>query len=315
MSPIEWSWTTERAPVCEPPLSGRSPCRSGRRALSELRTKTPGLRQRYVFVESPDTAPTRSHRDALGAWRRRKLGAVKRRARQLIVAEERRHARVRRRLAAQYLAGHGLEIGALFLPLHVPSGASVRYVDRFRVPELRKHYPELNDFDLVTPDVVDDGETLAGIPDASTDFVIANHFIEHCEDPIGTLQNHLRVLRPGGILYMAVPDCRYTFDRDRSITTLAHVERDYVEGAACSRRGHYEEWVRCVHEVSVEEVSSSADELERRMYSIHFHVWTPSAFLDLLTHCRVQLGAPLEVEAMERNDHEFIVVMSRAHTS
>lgn len=307
LSPVKpgYRWVAVRPPGSQSIWSPRS----------GARTKTLGCCERYVFVETPDKAPGRSHWDAVGAWRRRRLGAVKRGARQLIVTDERRHAGVRRRLAAQYLAGRGLEIGALFLPLHVPPGASVRYVDRFCVPELRKHYPELNDFDLVTPDVVDDGETLASIPEASTDFVIANHFIEHCEDPIGTLQNHLRVLRPGGVLYMAVPDCRYTFDRDRSITTLAHVERDHVEGAAWSRRTHYEEWVRCVHEVSADEVSSSADELERQMYSIHFHVWTPSAFLDLLTHCRAQLGVPLEVEGMERNDHEFIVIMSRTHAS
>jgi SAM-dependent methyltransferase len=245
-------------------------------------------------------------------WPRRKLARAKRRTRELLIAGDRRHGEVRRRLAAQYLAGSGLEIGALFLPLRVPAHASVRYVDRMRVPELREHYPELAEFDLVSPDIVDDGETLASVSEMSVDFVIANHFIEHCEDPIGTLGSHLRVLRPGGALYMAVPDCRHTFDRGRPVTALEHVQKDHEDGALWSRRTHYEEWASYIDGAADGEVSARADDLERRRYSIHFHVWTPSSFLELLAHCRTQLGLPLEVEALERNDHEFIVIMSRA---
>ena len=38
-------------------------------------------------------------------------------------------------------------------------------------------------------DVVDDAQTLATFPDESVDFVIANHVLEHLEDPIGALEN------------------------------------------------------------------------------------------------------------------------------
>jgi ubiquinone/menaquinone biosynthesis C-methylase UbiE len=70
------------------------------------------------------------------------------------------------------------------------------------VPELRTHYAELAEYELVAPDVIDDGERLAAFGDESQDFVIANHFIEHCEDPIEAVTNALRVLKPGGILYL-----------------------------------------------------------------------------------------------------------------
>ena len=61
-------------------------------------------------------------------------------------------------------------------------------------------------------DVIDNGETLQTLPDARQDFVVANHFLEHCQDPIGTIVNHFRVLKPGGVLFMAVPDKRWSFD-------------------------------------------------------------------------------------------------------
>jgi SAM-dependent methyltransferase len=241
------------------------------------------------------------------AWR---AGAyVAARTREL-VAEKRRH-RVRRRLAARHLRGRGLEIGALHMPLELPANASVRYVDRFGVPEARAHYPELSDYELVRPDLIDDGERLASVADMSVDFVIANHMIEHCEDPIGTLANHVRVLRSGGSLYMAVPDCRMTFDRDRAVTPLAHIVRDHQDGPARSRRIHYEEWARLVEKVAPGEVQPRAAELEGQRYSIHFHVWTPAAFLELLVYCRTVPRLPLEIDALQPNGQEFIAILRR----
>jgi len=230
----------------------------------------------------------------------------------MVHSGDRRHVGVRRRLASDHLSGSGIEIGALFLPLSVPRTASVRYVDRFPVPVLREHYPELHDVDFVTPDVLDDGERLATFADGSLDFVIANHFIEHCGDPIGTLENQLRVLRKGGVLYMAVPDCRLTFDRDRPITSVEHLQKDHSDGPAGSRRQHFEEWASHVDHAQGSDVFARADELESQDYSIHFHVWTPTAFVEFLTYCRSQCAMPFEIDAVERNDHEFIVILRRA---
>jgi hypothetical protein len=87
-------------------------------------------------------------------------------------------------------------------------------VDRFDRNRLYEHYPELKGFNLDP---------------------VANHFLEHCEDPLRTLANHLRVVRVGGVIYMAVLDKNYTFDKDREITTLDHLIRDYENGPLVSR--------------------------------------------------------------------------------
>jgi SAM-dependent methyltransferase len=250
-------------------------------------------------TSSPNTA----------SWPQRRIAKAKRRVRELMDGEQ---PATRRRLSDRYLHGDGVEIGALHMPLRVPRTARVRYVDRMTVPSLREHYPELRLLDLVTPDIIDDGERLGTLPDESADFVIANHFIEHCQDPIGTLMSHVRVLRVGGTLYMAVPDKRLTFDKDREITPLAHVLRDHEEGPAWSHRTHYEEWAKHIDGVDDAQVAARADELIADDYSIHFHVWTPDAFLELLVHARAQLGLPVELEAIERNGHEFIVILRKA---
>lgn len=243
------------------------------------------------------------------------LTRVKQRIGDVVRRDRRENARARWRLARRHLRGTGLEIGALHKPLRVPRGARVRYVDRFDVPHLREHYPELADLPLVPVDVVDDGERLETIADESVDFVIANHFYEHCEDPIGTLEQHARVIRPGGTLYVAIPDKRFTFDKPRPVTSLDHVARDRDEGPAWSRTAHYQEWSREVNSVLNGTPDDKVDEtsrvLEETGYSIHFHVWTPVAWLELVSHCARQRGVPLEVLAAEQNAGEFITVLAR----
>ena len=119
-----------------------------------------------------------------------------------------------------HLRGHGLEIGALHTPFNVPRGVEVKYVDRLDADELRRHYPELADEHFVRVDIVDDAETLATVAEASQDFVIASHVLEHCENPIGAIRTWLRVLKPGGVILLIVPDKRFTFDKVRPMTTL-----------------------------------------------------------------------------------------------
>jgi predicted SAM-dependent methyltransferase len=227
--------------------------------------------------------------------------------------EARSFRRVRWRLAKRHLRGEGLEIGALHKPLALPRGARARYVDRLDVPGLREHYPELAALPLVPVDLIDDGETLSRVPDESVDFVVANHFIEHTQDPIGTLACHLRVLRPGGVLYMAIPDKRQIFDHTRPVTTLEHVVRDHLEGPEGSRRAHYEEWAREVSRVlnNIPDhlVDEEARSLEEHDYSIHFHVWTPVAWLELLAF--VARTQPIDVLECVQNQTEFIAVLRK----
>jgi SAM-dependent methyltransferase len=218
------------------------------------------------------------------------------------------------RLARRYLRGNGLEIGALHCPLRLPSGVTVRYVDRMDIASLHRHYPELPAEKLVPVDLIDDGEKLDSQADASVDFIIANHFIEHTEDPLGALANHLRVIRPGGILYLAVPDRRRTFDAARPATAIEHVVADHVEGPERSRRAHLQEWARLVETVAADDVPARVRALEETNYSIHFHVWTAGEFTEFLDHARENERLPFTVEALQPNGHEFIAILRRART-
>ena len=55
-------------------------------------------------------------------------------------------------------------------------------------------------------DIVCSGDDLTVFEDESLDYVVQRHNLEHYQDPLKALQEWIRVLRPGGILGMVVPD-------------------------------------------------------------------------------------------------------------
>ncbi|NJP12642.1 MAG: methyltransferase domain-containing protein [Leptolyngbyaceae cyanobacterium RU_5_1] len=225
----------------------------------------------------------------------------------------------RKTIADYYLKGTGIEIGALHNPLQVPVSATVQYVDRMAVSDLKQHYPELAALALVDVDILDDGEHLNTIPDSSQDFVIANHFIEHCQDPIRAIQNMLRVLKSGGILYLGIPDKRHTFDVHRPITDIDHLLKDYYQGSECSRKQHYIEWAKYpwLGYKSESEgnddprIESEANRFMEMDYSIHFHVWTKTEILELVVTLQQKLKFKFDVELFLSKNDEMILVLKK----
>ncbi len=220
---------------------------------------------------------------------------------------------VRRHLSAQYLRGDGLEIGALHRPLWVSEHAQVRYLDRIDVDQLTQHYPDIDRAEMTPVDIVDDGETLESIEDDSLDFIIANHQLEHCENPLGSLRTHLRKVKAGGVLYYAIPDRRYTFDADRDLVEFEHLVRDDREGPEVSRREHYLEWSRLVNKLpNAAAIEADASHLMDMRYSIHFHVWDFESFRSFLDQAAKYLETPFRVLDLRRNESENIAVLRRS---
>jgi SAM-dependent methyltransferase len=218
-------------------------------------------------------------------------------------------------LAAKFLSGSGIEIGALQRRLEVPSDCRVRYVDRMRLDDLLRHYPELKDHPLQAPHLIDDGEELEKIADGSQDFVIANHFFEHSENPIRTLTNLVRVLRMRGILFMAVPDKNYTFDLARPLTSYQTLTQTYLTSVRPDRAALYREWARYVEHQPAEEVEARGAELLRTGYSIHFNIWTADSLLGFLLRSRADFEIPFEIASILCCDNEVIVLLERVGLS
>lgn len=217
----------------------------------------------------------------------------------------------KRQRLSLWLQGAGIEIGALHHPLQVPSEARVTYVDRLPEVELRRHYPELSAERFAPVTVIGDAENLSEFADDSADFLIANHLLEHLENPIRALAEFHRVLRPGGVLYLALPDGRLTFDHDRQLTTVEHIFDEYRHGTLEQRWIHYLDWATFVDKDPDPE--ARARELMGMGYSIHFHVWVPQTFLEFLIAAFREAALQFEIAAFAPpetpEDNEFILIL------
>jgi 2-polyprenyl-3-methyl-5-hydroxy-6-metoxy-1,4-benzoquinol methylase len=210
-----------------------------------------------------------------------------------------------RSLFAQRLSGQGIEIGALHYPLPVPAGVVVRYVDlRSREENIAK-YPELNAKDIVETTYICSGQTLSTVPDESQDFVIANHMLEHCVNPLRALENFLRVLRPLGRMFISLPDKRFTFDYRRPVTPWAHILEDYRKGREFEDREVYEEF-RDLVDPRFDVEGAMVDHRD-----IHHHTWTQGEVLEMMLELRRTLGWHVELELFAKQGCEVVMVLQK----
>ncbi|HSI62870.1 MAG TPA: methyltransferase domain-containing protein, partial [Candidatus Saccharimonadia bacterium] len=211
-----------------------------------------------------------------------------------------------RSLFARRLSGEGIGIGALHRPLPVPPGATVKYVDiNTREKNIAK-FPELDPKEIVETTYVCDGQTLSAVPDESQDFVIANHMLEHCVNPLRALQNFLRVLRPMGRMFISLPDKRFTFDYKRGITPWPHILEDFQNGREFEDRSVYEEFRDLVDP----KFDVEAAMMDHR--DIHHHTWTQGEILELIVELRRTLGWHVELELFAKQGCEVVMVLQKA---
>jgi SAM-dependent methyltransferase len=197
------------------------------------------------------------------------------------------------------LAGDGIELGPGHVPYPLPfPGVTVRYVDRWEPQQNADLFPELGDALFPQPDIVCnlDVDRLAAIDTVSVDFVIASHVLEHLAEPLGLIDEIHRVLRPGGVALILLPDRRRTFDVHRPPTELDELVRKHASARTSITD---DEIARFLEQVQTEEYDrlqdSTIEERKRildlhRLRSIHVHCWTAEEFADVLAYCISDLG-------------------------
>jgi SAM-dependent methyltransferase len=135
----------------------------------------------------------------------------------------------------------GVEIGPYFAPMVPKSeGWNILVLDVFDGTTLRERAPadpnvpaneicRIEEVDLVGS-ATRIGELVAARGEAGQiDFILSSHNFEHLPNPIAFLRACSEVLRPGGILSMAIPDKRTSFDYFRPISTLGAMLEAFVE--------------------------------------------------------------------------------------
>ena len=237
----------------------------------------------------------------------------------------------RQRFAAQ-LHGDVLEIGPGAAPFPTAPGARVTYADRKASGGRDALYPELagTAYGPEADVEVDlDRSGLVALADSGFDVVVASHVIEHVADPVGALREMHRVLRPGGVLAIVVPDRTTTFDAPRAPTPAQHVLAEHESGVREVSEDHIREFCQALHDqprlaIHTDEVWSWHDPAQldadlialHRARSIHVHCWRSEEFAVLVAAVQVVHGTgwdvvDLYVDGDVPGDIEFGLLLRR----
>lgn len=242
----------------------------------------------------------------------------------------------------------GLEIGALCRPLIAPDTGPIRYVDHLDTAGLRAKYaddPYVDIDKIVDVSFIWGEQTLPqAVGDERFDYVIASHVIEHVPNTLGWFKEIAEVLQPGGVLSLAIPDKRFTFDCRRELTTFASVLEAYFDQR---RLPSFSQVVDCATEDIVpDQVPIAAlwrgtvdpqflpyakptllidhgeaglrqyyDDIKNGRYiDVHCQVYTPASFLHILSRLAEADMCPFKITTFfdtQHGDIEFFVTLEK----
>jgi SAM-dependent methyltransferase len=223
-------------------------------------------------------------------------------------------------LVAERLTGRGLEIG----------GPSPIFARRGLLPV----YPDLGELDNYNfgPETVWEGHLAEGrhfragkrtgfqfvseafalkAADASYDFVLSSHMLEHSANPIRVLAEWRRVLRPRGHLLLVLPDGARTMDHRRPITALAHLVEDFNAGTGEDDRTHIEEVV-ALHDLAWTPEYADREAIRKTLANneqhrmLHHHVFDMQLAVELVRH------AGFDVLAQESAYPVHLIVLAQS---
>ena len=216
--------------------------------------------------------------------------------------------------------GKGLDLGPWHVPFETPMGTT-ETVERYSLEDLKNVFHNLpeNEFNnLPTPDYVSDFdfEFLKQFTNDSRDFIIASHLLEHLAQPFKLIHDIYRVLKPGGILMIALPDKRNTFDSKRELMNLSHFIEDIKQNLTIEDINHLKDYTVNVLNLKDDDLSREViDSILQESY--HVHAFTDYSFVTILNEMQKILGFGFElvsasksIESSARYE-EFILILRK----
>ena len=151
------------------------------------------------------------------------------------------------------------------------------------------------------------------IADASYDFVLSSHALEHVANPLKALAEWKRVLKDGGLLVLVLPDHVHTFDHHRPITTLQHLVDDQAQDIGENDLTHLDE-ILSLHDFARDpEADGRAAFIERAQRNaehrcLHHHVFDPKLAIAVVEHAQFQVQSSQSCDPF----HIFVVARKSA---
>lgn len=239
-----------------------------------------------------------------------------------ILEKEKKKVECRRRIIHDYcphiMELTGVEIGPLCYPTLDKNESHISYLDicskETLAQSLGRDYP----LEVVDVDIVTNGRPLVGVlPPASCDYFIANHVLEHIPNLISWFEDIHSLLKPGGFIYLAIPDRKFTFDLRRPETSCGHLIVDYENGMNVDSAEHNLDSL--IYHETKPEINWDSICAGRYDFIHHHHVFNADDFTDRIIRPLVRLRylkfSLMRCETAPELYNEFVVILRKEERS
>ncbi len=141
---------------------------------------------------------------------------------------------------------------------------------------------------------ISEASDLNEVSSGKYDFLLASHCLEHCANPLKTVKEWLRVIKPGGYILLILPDKHYTFDHKRPVTTFKHLSDDFDKDIDESDLTHLEE-ILSLHDLTRDAPAGDFENFKERSLKnlenrcLHHHIFDIPLLSQIFKHFNIRI--------------------------
>lgn len=125
---------------------------------------------------------------------------------------------------------------------------------------------------------INEATDLSSIPTNKYDFLISSNCLEHIANPLKAVKEWIRVVKPGGVILILVPNPKKTFDHKRVVTSFEHLIDDFEKNIDETDLTHLDEILK-LHDRRMDSHSGTAEQFKNRSLNnfqnrcLHHHIF------------------------------------------
>ena len=141
---------------------------------------------------------------------------------------------------------------------------------------------------------ISEATDLSLFPDSKYEFIISSNCLEHVANPLKAIEEWVRVLKKGGLLFLVLPNKEYCFDHNRSVTKFSHLLEDYQNNIAEDDLTHLDEILE-FHDLTMDKLAGSLEHFKERSLknfenrALHHHVFDINTLKEIYSYFELEV--------------------------
>ena len=133
---------------------------------------------------------------------------------------------------------------------------------------------------------------LRDVADGRYEFLLSSNCLEHVANPLKALREWTRVVQPGGLLLLVLPNQKANFDHRRQVTRFEHLLDDERRNVGEDDLTHLDE-ILALHDLERDPWAEGRENFERRSRDnlkyrgLHHHVFDPALIEQMARHLQL----------------------------